>query len=121
MEITKENLLAIIAGSESETIEFKEKFGDEALETVGAFANARGGNILIGVTNSGEICGVQIGKKSLEDIANRIQEATDPRIQPSISIIEPDKKKLIAIYIAPRTGVPLSIRGRYFLRVGGSN
>lgn len=70
MEITKENLLKNIAASESETIEFKEKFGDEALETVGAFANARGGNILIGIKNSGEICGVQIGKKSLEDIAN---------------------------------------------------
>jgi len=57
----------------------------------------------------------------LEDIANRIQDAADPRIQPSISLIDYDKKKIIVIYIAPRTGVPLSIRGRYFRRVGRSN
>ncbi len=30
MQITKDNILAAIVNSESETIEFKENFGDEA-------------------------------------------------------------------------------------------
>ncbi len=121
MEITKENLLALIAKGESETTEFKESLNDEALETIGAFSNAQGGILLIGVKNSGEISGIQIGKKTLEDIANRIQDATDPRLQPSISVIETERKKVITIYISSRTGVPLSIRGRYFRRAGRSN
>jgi ATP-dependent DNA helicase RecG len=85
-EITTLKLCDLIVSGESEIIEFKESFGDEALETIGAFANARGGSLLIGVKNSGTICGVQVGKKTLEDLANRIQEATDPRLQPSLSM-----------------------------------
>jgi ATP-dependent DNA helicase RecG len=76
IEITEKKLFDLIATGESETVEFKESFVDEALETIGAFANARGGILFIGVKDSGDVLGVQVGKKSLEDIANRIQEAT---------------------------------------------
>ncbi|MBP9743515.1 MAG: ATP-binding protein [Burkholderiales bacterium] len=81
-------LTGLISIGESETIEFKESFNDEAIETLGAFMNAKGGILLIGIKNSGTICGFDIGKKTLEDIANRTQEATEPRIQPSISTIK---------------------------------
>lgn len=121
IEITKEKLFDLIASGESETVEFKESFGDEALETIGAFANARGGILFIGVKDSGEILGMQIGKKTLEDTANRIQEATDPRIQPSISIIKHENKQIIIIQISSVTGTPVSVRGRYFRRTGKSN
>lgn len=88
IDITNETVLDLISSGESETIEFKKSFADEALETIGAFANTRGGILFIGVQDSGEIIGIQIGKKTLEDIANRIQEATDPRLQPSISVVK---------------------------------
>lgn len=120
-EITAEKLSELIATGESETIEFKESFGDEALETIGAFANARGGSILIGICNSGDICGFQIGKKTPEDIANRIQEATDPRLQPPLSIITHEKLNVVVIQVFSITGMPVSIRGRYFRRVGRTN
>lgn len=118
IEISKEKLSDLIALGESETVEFKESFGDEALEAIGAFANARGGIVIIGVKNSGDIIGFQIGKKTLEDISNRIQEATDPRLQPSITIIQYGKKNIVLIQISTVTGVPVSVRGRYFRRAG---
>ncbi|HCC23908.1 MAG TPA: hypothetical protein DEP85_00115, partial [Holosporales bacterium] len=121
LDITTDILLELIAAGESETLEFKESFGDRALEAVSAFANSRGGTLLIGVKDMGEICGVQIGKKTLEDIANRIQEATDPRLQPFLSIIECGKKSVIAIKVAAGTGAPISVRGRYFRRSGRTN
>lgn len=121
IEITTQNLTDLIAHNESETIEFKESFGDEAIETIGAFSNARGGHLLIGVRNSGQIAGLQIGKKTLEDIANRIQEATDPRLQPSLSIIKHEGKNVVVIHVLPTTGMPISIKGRYFRRVGRTN
>lgn len=121
IDITTTQVFQLIASGESETIEFKESFGDEALETIGSFANARGGTLLIGVRNSGEICGFQIGKKTLEDIANRIQEATDPRLQPSISIIKSGKETVVVIQISAVTGMPVSMRGRYFRRAGRTN
>ncbi len=117
-DITKEKLSDLIHLGESETVEFKESFGDETIEAVGAFANARGGIAIIGVKNSGEIVGCQVGKKTIEDISNRVQEATDPRLQPSITTIKYDKVSVIVIHISAVIGVPVSVRGRYFRRTG---
>lgn len=112
----------ILKSGESETVEFKESFGEEALESVGAFANSSGGTILIGVRDNGDVCGYSIGKKTLEEVANRIQEVTDPRLQPSIFFLKHDLVNFVLfIRIEPRTGVPVSIRGRYFRRVGRTN
>lgn len=118
IDIETSKLLDLIALGESETVEFKESFGDESLESIASFANARGGILFIGVRNSGDICGVQIGKKSIEDIANRIQEATDPRLQPSISVVKYENKNIIVIQISSVAGTPVSMRGRYFRRSG---
>ena len=117
MEVTTENLPSLIALGESETLEFKESFGDEALEAIGAFANAKGGTLLIGVKDSKEIKGLQIGTNTLEEIANRIQNVTDPRLQPSLAVIQHENKNILAIQISKKTGAPISIRGRYFRRV----
>lgn len=116
-----ERLFDLIAIGESESVEFKESFGDEALQTIGAFANAYGGVIFIGIEDSGKICGLKIGKKTLEDIANRIQENTDPRLQPSISIIKHEKESIVVVKVSPVTGIPVSVRGRYFRRTGRTN
>jgi ATP-dependent DNA helicase RecG len=115
------NLSEILSQGESETVEFKASFGDEALETLGAFANAGGGVLLIGVEPTGKVGGVSVGKKTLEDWANRIQESTDPRLQPSISKIEHGGKTVIAIRVEPTAAGPVSVRGRFFRRVGRTN
>lgn len=121
LELTTVKLLEIIGAGESEIVEFKESFGDETLETIGAFSNTRGGTLLIGVKDSGEVCGLQIGKKTIEDMANRIHEATDPRLHPSLSVIQHEKKNLIVVLVAAGTNAPVSIRGRYFRRSGRTN
>lgn len=123
IEVNPENISEVIAGGESETIEFKTSFNDESIEAVGAFSNSRGGSVFIGIGNSGEICGYQIGNKTIEDIANRIQEATDPRLQPYISIVTPAcmEKKIVVIQVPPAAGTPISVRGRYFRRTGKTN
>lgn len=121
IDINLEKITTLIAQGESETLEFKESFGDEALEVIGAFSNARGGVLLIGVKDSGEICGFKAGKNTLEDIANRIQNVTDPRLQPSFSTVPYENKHIIAIRVPARTGAPVSVRGRYFRRVGKTN
>lgn len=110
-----------IKQGESQTLEFKTSFGDEALETIGAFANARGGEIVIGISPDGTVCGIQVGKKTVEEWANKIREITDPRLQPSIELFQKDNKKLAAIKVEPSSGVPVSVRGRFFKRVGRSN
>jgi len=87
-ERTTNNLIEIISNGESETVEFKESFGTDAIETIGAFSNTRGGTLFVGIKDSGEICGIKTGKKTLEEIAHRINEVTDPRLHPSISLVK---------------------------------
>jgi ATP-dependent DNA helicase RecG len=115
------NLARLLSQGESETVEFKASFNDEGLETIGAFANAAGGSLLIGVQPPGVVCGVSVGKKTLEDWANRIQDATDPRLQPSITKVGHAGKAVIAIRVEPVAAGPVSVRGRFFRRVGRTN
>ena len=58
---------------ESETLEFKKSVGEwkEIIETISAFSNTRGGEILVGINNSEEVQGVEIGKNTIEDLTNK--------------------------------------------------
>lgn len=121
IHLSTKEIANIIAKGESETIEFKETLNNEAIETIGAFANARGGIILIGVRDNGTICGFQTGRKSLEDIAHRVQEVTDPRLQPSLTIVSLEGQNILVIQVEKSSGVPISVRGRFFKRSGRTN
>ena len=119
--ITSTHISKLLALGESEILEFKTSFNDEALETIGAFMNAKGGVILIGVNDSGKVVGFDLGKKALEDIANKIQEATEPRVQPSLSKAVYENKTLVVITVPMVISSPISVRGRYLRRVGKTN
>ena len=58
----------------------------EAIETLAAFANTKGGTIVIGVQNSGKLCDVQLGKETLQNWTNQIKLNTAPSIAPDVSI-----------------------------------
>jgi len=62
----------LVKKGECETVEFKISFDKEAIETLAAFANTKGGTVLIGVQNSGELCDVQLGKETLQNWTNQI-------------------------------------------------
>ena len=115
------NLNELISKGESDTIEFKEYFNREVIITAGAFANTRGGAILIGVSDSGEIKGVDIGKETLREWANQISQSTEPRVIPEVELEEADRKKVVVITIKEFPIKPVSVRGRCYRRVGNSN
>jgi ATP-dependent DNA helicase RecG len=106
--------------SESETLELKESFSNEALESVGALANAKGGTIIIGVKNNGRVCGIPVGSNTLEEWAQKIQAKMQPRILTSMRIEKHDGKT-VGIIKVDRSEVPVSVDGRFFKRVGRTN
>ena len=114
-------LLELIKGGESETLEFKEKFDERTVESAVAFANEKGGTILIGVSDKGAIKGTDIGKESLTRWANQISGKTEPQIIPLIETHELEGKKIVAVKILEYPLKPVSIRGKCFRRVKSSN
>ncbi|MDI6792028.1 MAG: putative DNA binding domain-containing protein [bacterium] len=117
----EKELKELLASGETETLEFKENFDKESIETAVALANTKGGTILIGVSDKGKVKGAQIGKETLKDWANQISQATEPRVIPEIELNEIDGKSLVIIRIKEFPIKPVSVRGRCFRRVGSSN
>jgi len=110
-----------IESGENQKIEFKEKFDNETIETVVAFANSDGGTILIGVNNKGEIKGVSIGKETLKEWINKISQSIEPTSIPEIEIYKIGSKDVVEITIKESPLKPISYKGISYLRVKNSN
>jgi len=94
-----EDLKKLIEKGESKNLEFKESLSlkNEIGETVSAFSNTNNGVILTGVSDLGEIKGVEVGKKTIEQLANFIKQNTDNFIYPQIDVeaVRVDENNLI--------------------------
>ena len=112
-----------IERGETQSLEFKESLGlkDEIGETVSAFSNSDGGTVIIGVSDSGGVPGVDIGKNSLEELANYIKRNTDPQIFPRIEVVEAEDKKVIVIEVAESAEKPVFFKNHGYKRVGKTN
>jgi ATP-dependent DNA helicase RecG len=72
----------IILQGESDVVEFKLTFGKAVVESLCAFANHRGGMVLIGVANDGKILGVSCSDETMQTWVNEIKQNTVPSIIP---------------------------------------
>jgi len=108
---------------ESGTVEWKQSLGEwkEIVETCAAFATGKGGRIWIGVKNDGSVKGVQIGKGSIEDLANKIAQNTNPRITPVISTLMVSGAVLIVLDTPESASKPVYAFDHPFWRSGNTN
>jgi len=115
------NITELIKQGESVSIEFKETFDKETVETIGAFANTKGGSVLIGISDKGKIKGLTIGKTTLRDWANQISQSTEPRLVPEIEHLKIAGKEVAVIKIKEYPIKPVSVKGKCYRRVGNAN
>ena len=66
--------------SESETVELKSVYVDDIKKEIIAFANTRGGSILVGVEDNGKICGVENSDRLIQQISNAARDAIKPDV-----------------------------------------
>ena len=110
----------IIGAAESTTIEWKKSLSvfHEIMETISAFSNTEGGKILVGVSDDGEVLGVQIGKGTIEDLVNKIGQHTDPKVFPKISVKKVAGKDVIVIDVKESRDHLVLADGLPYKRVG---
>ncbi|MBL0709653.1 MAG: putative DNA binding domain-containing protein [Colwellia sp.] len=114
----------LIQQGEGQSIEFKTSFQKEVITTIVAFANANGGKVFIGVSDTGEILGLKLGKESLQNWINQVNQVkqnTSPSVVPDMSIIEIDNKKVVVIDVKEYPIKPISYKNRYIIRKSNSN
>ena len=113
----------LIEKGESRTLECKESLSlkNEIGETISGFSNTCNGIILIGIKDSGEIKGVQTGKKTIEELANYIKQNTDNQVYPDINVNKVNDKNIIIIKVSEADEKPVFFRGKAYMRVGKSN
>ena len=109
--------------SESETVEWKRSLGEwkEIVITSAAMASLHGGHIIIGVDPGGDICGVQVGRSTTEDLANKIVQNTSPRVTPSITHPEYRDKFIVIVSVPESTSKPVYAFDRPYRRSGRTN
>jgi len=116
------DLKKIISQGESETVEFKKSLSEskEIIKTISAFANTKGGRIFVGVSNSGKVISVEIGKDTIERLANQITQNTDPKVHPHIIIEKINDKQVIIVKVKESSDHLILAFGRPYKRVGKS-
>ena len=104
-------------------MELKQSLGDwqEIVETCAAFATAKGGRVFVGVAPNGKVHGVQVGKGTLEDLANKVAQHTNPRVVSSISTRTHNGKTLVVVEVREGSMKPVYAFDRPFRRSGRTN
>lgn len=111
-------VLALIRKGESETLEFKESFGRETVETICAFANTKGGVLLVGVDDKGIVLGVPGGANTIMRMANEIAQATG--LQPSVEGVTVKGKRVVQIQVQESRVRPVMYHGKAYHRSGST-
>lgn len=119
--MTYNDLKEIIRLGEGETIEFKSSYGNEAIETLVAFTNTRGGSVIIGINPANKITGVKTSPETIQNWVNEIKNKTAPQIIPDIDTLTVENKQIIILTVQEYPVKPVSTKGRYFKRVANSN
>ncbi|MCX7908123.1 MAG: ATP-binding protein [Ignavibacteria bacterium] len=107
-----EKLKLIIAEGESSTVEFKRKASspEKIAKELCAFANSKGGFLIIGVDDDKKVVGVDSEKTEIDVVEIACQFNIFPPITPkSIEVINYNKKEVIVVEIEESNNKPHTI------------
>src|SRR3990172_7382503 len=111
----------IIKSGESETVEFKASFDKEAIESLVAFANTRGGTVFIGVTDDGKISGTETGKETIQNWINQVKQCSAQAIVPDAEVVTIKDRNIVTLSVPEAPIKPVACKGRYYKRVRNAN
>lgn len=98
---------------ENKTTEFKEKVSNQFLKTVSAYANYGSGQIIFGVSDSGEYIGFENIQKTILDIENKINDSINPSPDFTFSI---NRNNTICLEVTEGVHKPYLYKGKAYRR-----
>ncbi|MBI5363773.1 MAG: ATP-binding protein [Planctomycetes bacterium] len=104
MEMTEAELLALVEAGEGKTLEFKRgvQRGEKLARTLAAFANTRGGILLVGIGDDGALLGAPRPRESARALVEIAAELVEPTLTIEVSIVRALEKAIVCC------SVPLS-------------
>jgi ATP-dependent DNA helicase RecG len=114
--MNKKQLRDIVVLGEGFTTEFKRAGTSNLGREICAFANATGGVILIGVTDSGEMVGVDDHNRLKSEI-QAIARSADPPIAVKIASVD----RVLCVTVPEQHSKPYSFGGKFFMREGATS
>nr|MDO8083130.1 ATP-binding protein [Candidatus Freyarchaeota archaeon] len=113
IDIPEYGIRELIRNGETETVEFKENIGkpEEFVETVVAFANSKGGIIILGVDDHSKVIGVS--ERFNEDtITNILRSHCEPQIKCEIIRRQLDEKEIVIIRVEEGRDKPYILKDK---------
>jgi ATP-dependent DNA helicase RecG len=102
---------------ESQHTEWKVTWRDDYLRWVCGFANARGGRLLLGANDQGEVVGLPDARKLLEDLPNKVRDLLGIVVE--VNLHAQGGLSYLELVVPPYPN-PISFRGHYFMRSGST-
>ena len=109
-------LAELIAAGEGATVEFKRSLTKDVGRGLCAFANARGGTVLLGVSDAGDIVGVSDHNRLKARVLSTARSA-----EPPIEVEAESLSDVLRVVVPPQKRKPYSFGGRFFMRDGASS
>lgn len=116
-----DQLAPLLLSGESQTLELKASFDRATVKSLVAFANVKGGSVLVGDKDSVDILGVALGKETLNAWLGQIKSATNPALVPDMESEVVKGKTIVVIRVSEFPVKPVSTRGGSFQQVTGPN
>ena len=122
LSVTGQELQNLVRRGESEQLEFKQSSAQfpRAAETLCAFMNGRGGQVLVGVRPDGSIVGQMIADKTFQDLAQALRRF-DPPVPVEAERIPAGTDGLEVLVLRASPGadsLPCTYDGRPYQRIG---
>lgn len=117
--MTPSEQIALIGAAESDTLEWKATLDHVAIaNAICAFLNDKGGRIVVGVDNSGQLTGLQITDQELTSVESKLRLAITPSGSWSVVREELDGKTLLLIDVSAGSQGPYLVKGTIWTRRG---
>ncbi len=104
----RHELRELIQQGECGTIEFKRKFSsyERFAKEISAFANTRGGYLLVGIDDDGSVVGVDSEKEQIELVLSAAEFYLEPPVHCHIECVNIEWKEVVVVYVPESDNKP---------------